>query len=206
MLYALSLLCGFLAFCAYLKWQRFIAESACFLPLFVLASPLLSFVSFEYDYARTPLVQLALLLVLLDVARHPTLDNWVRPLRGPSGVFRLSRDARYFADMHPWHNEASFRSVADALYRAANAIRWGSTSTIFNSSTLLKLCFVNGAPDGTVPSHSVQESVCSDTRSAPYALLQPASRSFISNARKTQTGCGPSPDMSIRSASATSSS
>jgi Dolichyl-phosphate-mannose-protein mannosyltransferase len=94
--YAFSLVLGFLAFCAYLKWQPFMARL--FLPLFVLGAPLVSTV-------RPLWIQAALCILLLDSARHPALDNWVRPLRGPHSVLTTPRDVQYFADMTQWRDD-----------------------------------------------------------------------------------------------------
>ena len=81
-IYALSLILGFIAFCAYLKWQPFMARM--FLPLFVLGAPLASMV-------RPVWLQAALCVLLLDGARLPATENWVRPLRGPRSVFQPCR-------------------------------------------------------------------------------------------------------------------
>jgi hypothetical protein len=95
-LYALSLVCGFLAFCVYLKWQPFMARL--FLPLFVMGAPLVSTI-------RPLWIQAALCIFLLDSARRPALENWVRPLKGPHSVLTTPRDVQYFADMTQWRDD-----------------------------------------------------------------------------------------------------
>ena len=116
-LYALSLACAFIGFCAYLKWQPFL--SRLFLPLFVLGAPLTSVLG-EIGTAGALrivrlLVQIALCLFLLDNAKHPALDNWVRPLRGPRSVLHTPRAEQYFADMSQWNNAGTYRKAVDIL-------------------------------------------------------------------------------------------
>ena len=95
-IYALSLALAFLAFCAYLKWQPFMARL--FLPLFVMGAPLVS--------AIRPLwIQAAMFIFLLDGARRPALENWVRPLKGPTSVLTTPRDVQYFSDMTQWRDD-----------------------------------------------------------------------------------------------------
>ena len=105
--YALSLVAAFVAYSAYLKWQLFMGRLL--LPLFVLGAPLASML----EEVLTPtLLQLAACLLLLDGARLPTLENWVRPLRGPGSVLQVARDQQYVSDMKPWDNAASYRDTA----------------------------------------------------------------------------------------------
>jgi Dolichyl-phosphate-mannose-protein mannosyltransferase len=113
-LYALSLICGFVAFCVYLKWQPFLARL--FLPLFVLASPLAAAV----DEIPGPawLIQGAVTLFLVIGARPALFENWVRPLKGPKSVLRIARDDQYFSDMTQWNNAASYKQVAEQLARS----------------------------------------------------------------------------------------
>jgi hypothetical protein len=105
-LYVLALLIAFVAFCAYLKWQPFMARIL--LPLFVLAAPLVAGI-------RPCLIRVALCLFLFGNARLPLIENWVRPLIGPHSVFRLPRDVQYFADMNQWNNQASYRKTVDLI-------------------------------------------------------------------------------------------
>ena len=110
-LYVASLVCGFLAFCAYLKWQPFMARLI--LPLFVTASPLMAVVGELRGGISTLLAQLALCFFLLDTARLPALQNWVRPLKGPSSILKASRQDLYFADLTPWNNKESYVQSAE---------------------------------------------------------------------------------------------
>jgi 4-amino-4-deoxy-L-arabinose transferase-like glycosyltransferase len=116
--YALALVCGFVAFCAYLKWAPFVARYQ--LPLFVLGAPLAAVVEeFGWRWLRPLWIQLAVCLFLLSGARLPALENWVRPLRGPRSVLRVRRDDQYFSDMVQWNNRASYFAAAGALEGSA---------------------------------------------------------------------------------------
>jgi 4-amino-4-deoxy-L-arabinose transferase-like glycosyltransferase len=116
-LYSLALLCAFFAFCVSLKWQPFLARLL--LPVFVLGAPLAAAIGEIGERKWSPIVrrfvQLAICLFLLDIARLPLLENWVRPLRGSKSVLRAPRSAQYFADMSQWNNEASYRKTVDVL-------------------------------------------------------------------------------------------
>lgn len=104
-LYLCGLIAGFILFCAYLKWQPYMARM--FLPLFVLACPAVSIV-------RPKILQLALVLLLLDTAKPYLFENWVRPLKGPNSILRTTRDSQYFNDLHLWNIEAKTREEIDA--------------------------------------------------------------------------------------------
>lgn len=111
LLYAAALFCGFVAFCAYLKWQPY--EARLFLPLLVASSPLAGAAldrepSGASLYGRL-LVQLAVCVFLLSTARRPALENWLRPLEGPASVFRVPRNDRYFTDLAQLHDTAAYQ-------------------------------------------------------------------------------------------------
>ncbi len=112
-LYAAALLCGFIAFCGYLKWQPYF--SRLLLPLFVLAAPLVGILE---DAGKRGIVQIVLCLFLLDNARAPLLENWVRPLKGPNSILHKPRDAQYFSDMGQWNNQDSYLKTVDLLARS----------------------------------------------------------------------------------------
>jgi 4-amino-4-deoxy-L-arabinose transferase-like glycosyltransferase len=110
LLYAASLVAGFVLFCFYLKWQPFMARM--FLPLFVLASPVAGVLG---EKIRPPILQALLCLFLLNNARPYLFENWVRPLKGPHSLLRTSRDENYFSDMSQWNNRATYFEAADAI-------------------------------------------------------------------------------------------
>jgi hypothetical protein len=109
-LYALALLCGFVAFCAYLKWQPY--ETRLFLPLLAASSPL---VGAAVDRGLHPLIQILLCIFLLSAARRPALENWLRPLEGPRSVLHVPRDDQYFSDMLQFNNGPAYKAAAQLL-------------------------------------------------------------------------------------------
>ena len=111
--YLTALFIGFVAFCAYLKWQPFMARL--FIPLFVASAPLAGIIGEVRPAIAAVAVQIAACLILLDTARRPALQNWVRPLEGPASVFRVQRDVEYFADMKTWDDRESFVKAAQAI-------------------------------------------------------------------------------------------
>ena len=108
-LYLCGLAAGFVLFCAYLKWQPYMARML--LPLFVLACPAVSIV-------RPPILQLALVVLLLDTAKPYLLENWVRPLKGPNSILRTSRDDQYFNDLHLWNIQGKYLAEVDAATKS----------------------------------------------------------------------------------------
>jgi hypothetical protein len=108
LVYLAALVCGFLAFCAYLKWQPFSARLV--LPLFVASAPLVGVIGQWRRWFAA-----AICLFLLGNARLPALENWVRPLRGPRSVLDTPRDRQYFADMTQWNDEGAYRRAVDLL-------------------------------------------------------------------------------------------
>jgi hypothetical protein len=107
--YLAALFAGFLLFFFYLKWQPF--QARLFLPLFVLASPVVGVV---LERLRPAILQIALCLFLLNNTRHYLFENWVRPLSGPNSVLRTDRRMNYFNDMTQWNNRAAYLSTVDA--------------------------------------------------------------------------------------------
>jgi 4-amino-4-deoxy-L-arabinose transferase-like glycosyltransferase len=110
-LYAAALLAGFVVFCAYLKWQPFMGRLL--LPLLVAAAPIVGIVAEIRPAIAAAAVQVSLCLFLLGGARLPLVENWVRPLQGPTSILHISRDNQYFADMLPWNNRDSYIQSAE---------------------------------------------------------------------------------------------
>lgn len=102
-LYVAGLLLAFLLFCAYLKWQPFLARLE--LPLFVLAMPLAACL---LPFLRVAVLQFAVCLFLFSAARPAVLENWTRPLKGPHSLFVTARNDNYFSDMVQWNNRLSY--------------------------------------------------------------------------------------------------
>jgi hypothetical protein len=126
-LYAIGLVCGFLAFCVYLKWQPYGARL--FLPLFVAGSPLIGTAVDLGSKAKIPL-QIALCLFLVSVARLPALQNWLRPLAGPNSVLKVPREEQYFSDIRQLVSPAEYARSA-ALAAGANCSLVGIDSNDF---------------------------------------------------------------------------
>jgi len=116
-LYGLALVCSFVAFCGYLKWQLYLARLL--LPLFVAGAPLVGTaveaVSSGVSSGARILLQGLLCLFLLTTARLPALENWVRPLRGPQSVWQVDRAHQYFADMVQWGDRLTYERTRDLL-------------------------------------------------------------------------------------------
>jgi hypothetical protein len=116
-LYGLALLCSFIAFCGYLKWQLYLARLL--LPLFVAGAPMVGTAVEAVSSGVWPgaslLLQGVLCLFLLTTARLPALENWVRPLRGPQSVWRVDRAHQYFADMVQWGDRPTYERTRDLL-------------------------------------------------------------------------------------------
>jgi dolichyl-phosphate-mannose-protein mannosyltransferase len=114
-LYMAALVAGFVAFCAYLKWQPFMARLL--LPLLVAAAPMAGIIGEIRPVITALAVEIPLCLLLLANARLPLLQNWTRPLQGPAGILRVPRDDQYFTDMHQWDNRDSYLQSADLIAR-----------------------------------------------------------------------------------------
>jgi hypothetical protein len=101
-----ALLCGFIAFCGYLKWQP--TQPRLFLPLLVLAAPLTAAV-------RPTALQIALAMFLLDAARPSLLGKLGAPAYGPRSVLHVPREEQYFADMSQWKVQPSYWAAVDRV-------------------------------------------------------------------------------------------
>ena len=110
-LYAAGLLFSWLLFCAYLKWQPFLARLE--LPLFILAMPVAAALLQALHWVP---LQLAVCYFILTGARAPALENWTRPLKGPNSLWITARNDNYFSDMGQWNNKASY---LDSVRRVA---------------------------------------------------------------------------------------
>jgi len=109
---------AFLLFCAVLKYQPYFSRM--FLPLFALGAPIFGVLA---ERIRPAVLQVALCLLLFDQARHPLLDNWTRPLRGPAGILRTSRDQNYFRDMRQFGvGQPEYERAADLVAASACAL------------------------------------------------------------------------------------
>jgi hypothetical protein len=112
--FALAILCGFVVFCAYLKWQTY--EARLFLPLLVAGAPV---VGAALDRAGSSYVrfgvQIALCLFLLSTARRPALENWLRPLKGERSVLYVPRDDQYFVDMAQSSDISAYKRTVQLL-------------------------------------------------------------------------------------------
>lgn len=112
-IYSGALVCGFLAFCYYLKWQPFLSRLE--VPLFVLAAPL---AAFFLELLRIPVLQLGLCVLLLNNTRPYLFENWTRPLKGPHSLLNQPRDLAYFNDMVQWNNRDSYLQAVDLAARS----------------------------------------------------------------------------------------
>jgi hypothetical protein len=113
MLYTAGLAGAFLLFCAYLKWQPFLARLE--LPLFVAAMPLAAWLVERW---RPAWLALLLCVFLVSGARLALFENWTRPLKGANSLWTSRRDDDYFRDMGQWHNQASYVESVDRVARS----------------------------------------------------------------------------------------
>jgi hypothetical protein len=104
--YAGGLICAFLLFCLYLRWQPYLARLE--LPLFVLAAPL---GAWALECLRPAWLALVPCAFLLSGARLPLTQNWTRPLMHATG-------RSYFNDMVQWNNRSSYLEAANAVRRS----------------------------------------------------------------------------------------
>lgn len=108
--YFAALIAGLLLFCFYLKWPWFVARLL--LPLFVLAAPAAGVL---LESLAPVWIQIVVCLFLLNNARPYLFENWVRPLKGPRSILRVSREDQYFADITSWNNKPSYLEAVVAV-------------------------------------------------------------------------------------------
>jgi hypothetical protein len=113
MLYAAGLAAAFMMFCAYLKWQSFLARLE--LPLFIAAMPLAAWLAERW---RPAWLALVLCVFLVSGARLALFENWTRPLKGANSLWTSRRDDDYFRDMGQWHNQPSYMEALDRVARS----------------------------------------------------------------------------------------
>jgi hypothetical protein len=116
LIYAAGPICGFAAFCVYLKWQPYFVRLE--LPLFVVSAPLAAAL---LDRLRPAALQVVVCIFLLTTARLPLLQNWTRRLQGPDSLLVTSRDRNYFNDMVQWNNSGSYLAAVDPIAAAGCA-------------------------------------------------------------------------------------
>ncbi len=113
---------GVAGVCGYLKWQPFMARM--WLPLFVVACVP---VGLWLGRCRG-FVQVLVALWLLNGARRPLLDNWLRPLRGEKSIFARSREELTYADLAQFGVEKEYREslqvVGDCRFIGIDANRF----------------------------------------------------------------------------------
>ena len=112
LLYA-AVLVAFVVFCSVVRWQLF--QARMHVPLFIIGSALIAVV---LENRNLRILQIGVCLLLLINTRDFLLENWVRPLKGPKSILRVSRDEQYFADMTEWHNKQDYYRAVD-LTKAA---------------------------------------------------------------------------------------
>jgi len=87
-------------------------------PLFVLAAPLAGHLLASI---RPQMVALGICVFLLDNARLPLLENWLRPLRGPNSILKTARGSNYFPDIQPMDNRDAYQQSVELAARSGCA-------------------------------------------------------------------------------------
>jgi hypothetical protein len=114
LIYAASLLCGFLLFCFYVRWYPW--DARYLLGPLVVAAPIAGL--FLGDM-RPRAAAIVIGLLLLSLARLPATQNWLRPLSGPHNVFATPRNSQYFADIAGMNNQDSYWQAVDLTARSS---------------------------------------------------------------------------------------
>ncbi len=98
-----GIVAGYLLFCGYLKWQPYMTRML--LPLFVMAAVVSGLVLERLEWIW---LQLLVCLFLLNNTRPYLLENWIRPLKGPRSILKITREDGYFADMTVYGNKGEY--------------------------------------------------------------------------------------------------
>jgi len=113
LIYAASIVFGFLLFCFYVRWYPW--DARYFLGPLVVAAPI---AGAFLGRIRPRAAAITIGLLLFSLARLPATENWLRPLKGPNNLFATSRESQYFADIGGMNNQSSYWRSVDLTARS----------------------------------------------------------------------------------------